>query len=753
MSVLTEFLESGFIPGAKNVSDSNATPIVRILWLGVILTSFVCGIIVMSDSFSAWNSDPILVTLDSFDAPLSSIHYPTVTICPVKSKSRWAIARHLFNTVAFPCGEASSASKEGSQTKATSIDVVLGSVIEDILERVTLLFQLNEEMGTIHINPVLTTKVENFLALLESQHPEFLTEFESRLVKAPYCEYKVELPSSLGTDDLLEALNKNNDSFATPETEKKHRPLARKTAFFLVGLQAIKSFGEHLATAIQMVDEVGGALRDSFMLSADHVYSDVEEAFLEACNVMFKSFTNDSETFISLFEIPAMLERTRFSPESIRNLSMASKHSYWYSARSAGDINWREQPNFFGKSLSKYKEVVLRLMAIASSALLNPDLEPLPIPYPTKEPKPSRSDKKRLPEYITSASFCESCSPQEQEEEDLEFLPVVADEGICSAFNAMPIHEALAPVRNSTLLKILATSNHQFKFVASGGSWGRLKIHLKTSMLEVPSSGPSFRLGVQNSHDFIDTISDGVDIDIGHKYLLKVVPVQYVTSDDFRDLPVSVRKCRYADENPRTDSVFSYYSKKTCTLECLLTKSAGITGCVPWYFPVHDESMDFCDGYQTHVFIKAAERVVYHECHCLPDCEEVTFRYTVSSEKLDGDLYCLPYATDMVAANNARDLGLSEARKHARSLVNFMIVNMLEEGGNYTINATDFTRASRMAQRDSFLELHEQTICRAVMQNNLAEIAVEISVPTLSRIKKQRKATFSDKLASLGNQS
>ncbi len=51
------------------------------------------------------------------------------------------------------------------------------------------------------------------------------------------------------------------------------------------------------------------------------------------------------------------------------------------------------------------------------------------------------------------------------------------------------------------------------------------------------------------------------------RYTIKVKPVVYAASDDLRSLGVGERQCRYMREVP-ADSVFRYYTQRTCEFEC-----------------------------------------------------------------------------------------------------------------------------------------------------------------------------------------
>ena len=56
-------------------------------------------------AFKEWHESPIITTLDSIAAPVTSIQFPTVTVCQEEfhPKDHWAILENILNLVAFEC--------------------------------------------------------------------------------------------------------------------------------------------------------------------------------------------------------------------------------------------------------------------------------------------------------------------------------------------------------------------------------------------------------------------------------------------------------------------------------------------------------------------------------------------------------------------------------------------------------------------------------------------------------------------------
>ena len=54
-----------------------------------------------------WHASPVITTLDSIAAPVTSIQFPTVTVCQEEfhPKDHWAILENILNFVAFECAD------------------------------------------------------------------------------------------------------------------------------------------------------------------------------------------------------------------------------------------------------------------------------------------------------------------------------------------------------------------------------------------------------------------------------------------------------------------------------------------------------------------------------------------------------------------------------------------------------------------------------------------------------------------------
>ena len=70
----------------------------------MITTMAIC-VFLIHDGFVDWHENPILVSVESFDYPLSEIRFPTVTFCPDEKNvpDNWAFSEIALNMLNLEC--------------------------------------------------------------------------------------------------------------------------------------------------------------------------------------------------------------------------------------------------------------------------------------------------------------------------------------------------------------------------------------------------------------------------------------------------------------------------------------------------------------------------------------------------------------------------------------------------------------------------------------------------------------------------
>ena len=80
MDNLKIFLESSSIHGLAYISVTKR--LVKVFWILTIFSGFCGAILLISQSFEAWENNPVTTTIDT--KPIVDISYPKVTVCPPK---------------------------------------------------------------------------------------------------------------------------------------------------------------------------------------------------------------------------------------------------------------------------------------------------------------------------------------------------------------------------------------------------------------------------------------------------------------------------------------------------------------------------------------------------------------------------------------------------------------------------------------------------------------------------------------------
>ena len=71
-----------------------------------IALGFLCTGFFVNTSYSNWEEEPVITTLDSIAAPIHKIQFPTVTVCrdEYRQPNHWAFLETVLNYLAFQCG-------------------------------------------------------------------------------------------------------------------------------------------------------------------------------------------------------------------------------------------------------------------------------------------------------------------------------------------------------------------------------------------------------------------------------------------------------------------------------------------------------------------------------------------------------------------------------------------------------------------------------------------------------------------------
>ena len=171
--------------------------------------------------------------------------------------------------------------------------------------------------------------------------------------------------------------------------------------------------------------------------------------------------------------------------------------------------------------------------------------------------------------------------------------------------------------------------------------------------------------------------SRGIKIEGGQSYYLKITPQVHSATQSFNDLSVENRNCKLSKEIP-DGSFLTSYSEQGCVFECVLRHAVSCitfrtavpaslhispikcyflqkqqTNCTPWDYPSPNgvDHIPLCtsyfDGKNYFNNLKSFDMVmrdsaVSDNCssECLPNCEQVSYKWTMDTTDLDPHTLC-----------------------------------------------------------------------------------------------------------------
>ena len=340
------------------------------------------------------------------------------------------------------------------------------------------------------------------------------------------------------------------------------------------------------------------------------------------------------------------------------------------------------------------------------------------------------------------------------------FSPVLTDAGLCEVHNAMPLSQTYRPNEFIELVQDMFNIYHngtsEVANISGSGKylersiWLNVKPHqaCTNASKATGSCGDASSKGyaiasLNNWRDFFSVVPNSIEVFAGSETVLKVRPVMHVASSNFRDLTLENRKCRFSNENPSgKDSMFTYYTQKSCMFECCLNFAVKETGCTPWDFPRprSHERLNVCTNIDRkladfYTAMKNKENIL--RCDCLPDCEETNYEIEIITKEIKIDDLCRATGNK----GSSREAILDYWRKDI-DIVSWRYKNFFS-------NPTWDTFSKLVNEAD--LTMYEGgEVCKGVLRTDLAKLTIVIPNPTAMKVKKSVRVSFNDQLGMLG---
>ena len=239
----------------------------------------------------------------------------------------------------------------------------------------------------------------------------------------------------------------------------------------------------------------------------------------------------------------------------------------------------------------------------------------------------------------------------------------VTNFGVGYSFNALPFKSIMKQNKGNNIMnKLVDAQEYQDVYYMDQNARGdSLKMILQLSE-RLPyeklanewyqsDQSDTFRLHIHDPKSLPDLRQSYISLPAGFHYTIKVSAEISSSNQEIADsLFPEERYCRFAEESEKS-VMFERYDKTNCIFECQMKKAYDKCGCVPWNYPPFqkpnkdgsDSLTPVCDTFGNACFDKFLTEQVgksIAHCECLPNCNGISYSYTMKKEKLNVDNYC-----------------------------------------------------------------------------------------------------------------
>ena len=344
-----------------------------------------------------------------------------------------------------------------------------------------------------------------------------------------------------------------------------------------------------------------------------------------------------------------------------------------------------------------------------------------------------------------------------------DFKPSVTNEGLCFTRNSGNFHKIFKPSQYVDEFKEIMLSGgendsvkhnkgsgiqYQYTFIVDANRYN----DLRRGNIWNKETDTNLHLGVHSPNDIADIRGSGIAIHSGYETTIRIDLKELYSDPSIRSIAPNRRQCMFDDENEEM-TIFKWYSRTNCLLDCRTSLVEKECGCRPWDYPFDSTTnvniqnqTRICDYFGNTCF-NALMKTAFGEkqClkECLPDCNSV--KYTISVEKtpFSPDKKICHYSKEKDHNNRGKDLGES-IRNH---------VFGRSQTDPKWLKSTPIRTVTRLVQ-DSLKHLNksstEETICTEKVMADIAVVHVIVNNPTVLRLIQTNRVSFTDKLANFG---
>ena len=324
------------------------------------------------------------------------------------------------------------------------------------------------------------------------------------------------------------------------------------------------------------------------------------------------------------------------------------------------------------------------------------------------------------------------------------FEPVVTDLGMCYSFNAEPLKMMLKDSLFSKAFNEVYQYdilNQPLKKAKGPGKNFALRFMVDNSRyLRKASETHPFKILISSRKGYFDALSIAKEIKPGFETTYDVQPFEVHGTNELRQIPEEIRKCKFPDEVDQKDSMFKIYSQTSCEFECRINNARKKCKCTPWNFPTPPSltSPIICDLYGTYCFNsqltnpESIGNCLEHQC--LSDCSDVRFSINEKEAPINLDEHCNIHHDGFELVH--QKLSRNKEMLHLPLFYQYHKMTQLE-----AVNVT-------VLPDYRFDQIMEE--CREIMRHDIAIVKVRFESSKYIKAIKDRRLSFPDKLSSFG---
>lgn len=354
-------------------------------------------------------------------------------------------------------------------------------------------------------------------------------------------------------------------------------------------------------------------------------------------------------------------------------------------------------------------------------------------------------------------------------EDCVDFTPSLGTNGLCFTSNGGKVDHMFFPSDYINNFKVIMLPderhNDSTRSIKGSGTQNQYSFIVDANRYNDLRRGDNWnkavntkvKVGVHSANDVADLNSGGIEILPGYETTLTINFQQLYSDPSTRDINVTRRECKFANENDDLD-IFAWYSRTNCLFECSMNVIQTECGCRPWDYPrpnttrrnTDSDEVKICDFFANSCFISLM-KVNFGEqkCRtkCQSDCNEIRYSIVLDRSPLD------PVKENMCSSL------MSRSRLGDRTLSGSMYKYFFKYG-QHPSSQLNWSKGTPITKLISYVQdglkhvnksTPTNTTCIEKIMSDVALVHIKISNPTVIRFIQTKRVSFADQVANFGN--